>query len=548
MLVSAAAAFVDAPVPMVVVGLRQGLLAEIRLANRAFAGLVQRDRADLIGLPLEQLVHPDDAAVLETPAATLAASTEQRQLRVYRSEWAVTWTVFAVALQPPSDEGGGSGAVIALQDLTLRLQIEEELAHRATHDSLTGLSNRSLLVEHLELALARVGRRPGVVAVLFCDLDGFKGLNDGHGHRVGDEVLQETAGRILSAVRRGDAVVRMGGDEFVIVCEAQGTGEAQVVAERIRSSIARPMRLQDREVEVSASVGIAATADASADPEDLVRRADLAMYAAKGRGRDRVVVFTPELDRQERSGFVVGQLVREALASRSVGLDLLPVVDLRSGQVVGSDAVALLRRHDGDVRLLEHPDAAGQAGLAAALAAELRRQALARLADDRAGESRRWVAVPVARRELVAVRFATAVEEELRLHGLQPRHLMLRVPEQALIAGDGAAAVNLRRLSALGCRVVISEFGAGRSSLVSPQQVPAHVIAIDRAFVRGVGSSVQDEAMVAAVVALAHHLDRTVIAEGVESPAQELRLRQLGCDLAQRNALGARAGLDNEPG
>jgi diguanylate cyclase (GGDEF)-like protein len=533
-------AFLEAPVPLAVVEVRQGALAAVRFANRAFANLVAYSRDDLPGLPLAELFHPDDAALLESPLEVLASRIEQMQVRVVRRGWGTVWAMLLVSIPPGGSAQSGS-AVVALQDVTLWRRIEGELAHRATHDALTGLANRSMLMEQLDHSLARLGRRPGTVAVLFCDLDGFKALNDTFGHRVGDAVLQEVAGRFLDAVRSEDVVVRMGGDEFVVVCESADPGEPASVAERVRRAVEAPVRVNDRAFTISVSIGIAQVSENSGTSEDLVRRADLAMYRAKRCGRNRIEFFAPEMEEQARSRIEMVERVRSALLAGEVAIELQPVIDLGTGAWVGSEALVRIDAGDGP-RLLPAQilATARRGGLIERLDASVRGSALAWLAERGAARSGQpsWVSVNTSVRELRSARFTGAVEAELAEHGLLPEQLLLELSESSIAEIQGSALVTLRRLHAMGCRIAIDDFGSGRSSLTSLRDVVADVVKIDRSFVAGLGRDDHDAAIVGAIVTVAHKLGRTVVAKGIERPEQVHILRELGCDLGQGFLVG----------
>ena len=542
MLASAAQAFADAPVPMAVVAVRDGALAEVQLVNRALVDLLNATPQDVVGLPVADLVHPEDAILFSAHIGDLINPMEQLQVRVVRNGWGVVWTALSVAPQGmQGDHDEPELAVIALHDVTLWRRVEEELAHRATHDSLTGLANRSLLLDQLDRSLAKLSRRQGNVAVLFCDLDGFKHLNDTFGHRVGDAVLQEAAGRILNAVRREDLVVRMGGDEFVIVCESTDSSEAGRVAERVRDSLEHPLRVHDRDFTIGLSIGVAQVADNAANPEDLLRRADLAMYRAKQRGRNRVEFFAPELEEQARARAEVVEEVRRALGADDLVIELQPIIELASGSWVGSEALARIKRTGTSTLLPEQflADSA-RAGLLERLDARVREKALTwlagKIAHGSAGPG--WVSVNVSVRELTSIRFAGVVEEQLAAVGLRPQQLVIELSESAMVEAVGPTLVTLRRLRAMGCMVAIDDFGSGYSSLMSLRDLPADLVKIDRSFIAGLGSNEHDATIVSAMISIGHRLGRRMVAEGVENPMQSELLQQMGCDYGQGYLFG----------
>jgi diguanylate cyclase (GGDEF)-like protein/PAS domain S-box-containing protein len=538
--VEGAAAFLEAPVPMAVAAVHGGVLGEVLVANRALCALFGIGEAGLVGRQVRDLVHPEDAEVLTGPLTDLVSGS--RQLRIVRANWGSVWTTAALSLLPAGGDGLDGSAVIALQDVTMWREMEAELAHRASHDALTGLANRSLLMDHLDRVMARLARRSGTVAVLFCDLDGFKALNDTFGHRVGDTALQEVAHRILGAVRREDVVVRMGGDEFVIVCEALDSSEASHVADRVREALDAPVRVGGRDFTVSVSIGVAQVTESSGNPEDLVRRADLAMYRAKKLGRNRVEFFAPEMEDAARTRVEIVERVRAGLNQGHVGVDVQPVISFRTGAWIGSEALGRIRPPDERVLLPpQFLDAAANAGLLTKFDAQVRELALGWLAAMGAsgGNQPHWVSVNVSVRDLMTVRFAATVEERLRAHGLVPSQLNFELGESEMIDAAGAALATLRRLRTLGCHVTMDDFGSGYSSLTSLRDLPVDFVKIDRSFVAGLGHDSDDEAIVAAIIAVGHQLDRLVIAEGVETPIQSEVLKAMGCDLGQGHLFGA---------
>lgn len=540
MLPSASNAFSDAPVPIAVVSLSHGLLTEVLLVNGAMSDLLNMAAEEITGLQLADLVHPDDRRLLELPAASMGDPAQPVTARMVRNGWGVVWTSLSVSVQADGDRVPTT-AVVALQDVTAWRRIEEELAHRATHDALTGLANRSLLLDQLGRAMARLGRRRGVVGVLFCDLDGFKSLNDTFGHRIGDAVLQEAAARILRAVRREDLVVRMGGDEFVIVCEPGETAELARVAERVRVALDSPLRVQQRDFALTVSIGVAHVDERAISPEDLMRRADLAMYRAKQAGRNRVVFFAQEMEDDARDQVEIVEQVRFALARDEVAIDVQPVVSLLGGTWVGSEAMARIERPGrGWLRPEELLPVGAKSGLLEHLDSRVRQQALAWLSRRQATGSATpdWVAVNATVRELSSIGFAASVEQEMAACGLRPEQLLIEVSEAAMVAATGPAQVTLHRLRALGCRIAIDDFGSGAASLMSLRDLPADMVKIDRSFVAGLGTDERDDVIVSAMIAVCEQLGREVIAEGVEREEQADLLRSMGCVYGQGSLFG----------
>ena len=520
--------FTDAPIPLAEMTLEGDRLGTIMRANRAWAALLDTDPGALVGKKLEELLHPADAELAAAPIDDLLNPTTPRQARVVRQGWGVVWVAMEIGL---GAEHPGT-AVVALQDVTAWRRAEQELAHRAAHDALTGLANRSTLQDHLDRSLARLARRPGAVAVLFCDLDGFKDLNDTFGHRFGDLVLREVARRITGAVRRSDVVVRTGGDEFVVICDGDDTSEGQQVAERIRAALEEPMHVQGRDTALSVSIGVAQSTRADADADLLVRQADLAMYRAKELGRNRIESFQPELEERARNRVEAAEQVRQAIEEGSIHVLMHPIASLSDGHVVGSEARAMIELPDGGAisprEVLRYAEGRGLLGR---LDSIIREAALDWLAASGEDYPVQWVAVSVMSRELTWPGFVAGIESSLQGRGVAPQRLVLQVEEEVVLDAAKPTLDTIRRLRELGCRIAIDNVGGGHSSFTSLRDLPVDLVKIDRDFVSRLGGDSGDEAIVAAIIAIGHSLGRAVIADGVDSVEQAEILRHLGCDL-----------------
>jgi diguanylate cyclase (GGDEF)-like protein len=412
----------------------------------------------------------------------------------------------------------------------------EEIAEHATrdalHDSLTGLPNRALMMDRMESALARAAQQSQPLALFYLDLDRFKLINDTLGHSAGDRLLCHVATRLLLSVRPTDTVARLGGDEFTILCEGIGTeSAARIVADRIAQAIAEPLLLEDVEISVTASVGIALSSGVDTDPEQVLRDGDTAMYAAKN--RDGGFVFFNERYRvRDRERLRTESDLRHALERGEIFLDYQPVFTVSTGSVAGVEALARWRH---PTRGVLGPDAfipfAEEAGLISSLGDWILREACRTAEAWRRSAPALELFVNLSPLQLERPGFGGEVTAALELTGLPASALCLELTESALL--EERASGSLAELVERGIRLAIDDFGTGYSSLVHLRELPVHSLKIDRSFVRGVETGGSDVAIVGAVVALAQALGLTVVAEGVETAVQLERLRGLGCDLAQ---------------
>jgi diguanylate cyclase (GGDEF)-like protein/PAS domain S-box-containing protein len=419
-----------------------------------------------------------------------------------------------------------------------RAAAEDRLEYQAFHDPLTGLPNRTLLLDRLGQALLRLARSPGEVAVLFLDVDRFKVINDSLGHDAGDELLVEIAGRIERSLQAADTVARFGGDEFVVVCERlRGESDARAVAERLARTLAEPVTLSHGgAVVTTTSIGIALARGPHDRPEALLRDADTAMYRAKERGRARTEVFDPTLRSHVVVRLETERALRHALERNELRLLYQPAVRLSDGELVGAEA--LLRwRHPARGLLGPHEfiDVAEETGLIVEMGDWVIEQACAELARERVvrPDGPVVLSVNLSGRQLARPELVEGIHRHLDVAGIPPSLLCLEVTESVLLDDVEASVAALHALKDVGVRLAVDDFGTGYSSLGYLKQFPFDQLKIDRAFVAGLGSSDADDAIVLAAVQMAHALGMEVVAEGVETEQQRDRARDLGCDLAQ---------------
>ncbi|HYU60707.1 MAG TPA: EAL domain-containing protein [Solirubrobacterales bacterium] len=406
--------------------------------------------------------------------------------------------------------------------------------HQALHDPLTGLPNRALLLDRLRQALARATRSGANAAVLFCDLDTFKTVNDSLGHAAGDELLVGVARRLIAWVRPGDTAARFGGDEFVVLLEGIGDEDIEAAAQRILDAFNEPFAVGDREVSVTASIGIAM---GSSESDELLRNADLALYRAKSKGKGHYELFAPEMhvavvERLELEGDL-----RRGLEREEFYLDYQPIFKLRTGEIAGIEALARWRHPErGLLPPAEFIPVAEDSRLILPLGRWVLRDACLRAAAWR----RRFLEHPALAMSVnlssEQVREAELVEEvegALAESQLDPHSLILELTETAFMEDVEEIAARLRELKVLGVQLAVDDFGTGYASLQHLRRFPIDVLKIAKSFVDELGGTSDDSALARAIIDLGGSFQLRVVAEGIEHPAQLDRLMELGCDLGQ---------------
>lgn len=514
--------------------------------NEALCQLLGYGHDELVGRTLADLTHPSH---LHTDATHLARLLDG-QADTYRAEKVYltrdgreVWAQLSVALA--RDEQGEPQYLIAMiEDISAQHEATTALDHRASHDQLTGLPNRTLLLERTDAALARQRQSRGHVALLFCDLDEFKLINDSRGHAAGDAVLVETAHRLLECIRGSDTAARLGGDEFVVLCEGlSGRPEAEVVAQRLIDALTEPMARAGG-ITMTVSIGVA-FAEPGMTGAELLRNADAAMYLAKSGGRDRYALFTPALVEQATERLDLEHQLREAMRTEALFLHYQPVRRLSDGAVVSYES---LLRWDHPVRGLLGPSAFLPIAEASDLVLELDRYVLPRACAAAVAFAKLpgapTVSVNISARHVGRGRLPALVVRCLTETGLEPSRLVLELTETALLGMTPTAQAELDTLVHLGVRLAIDDFGAGYSSLKHLIDVPATFVKIDRSFVAGMADSHASTAVVSAVVSLCQALGLSVVAEGIEEEPQRGLLGELGCAYGQGYLLGRPGRLD----
>jgi diguanylate cyclase (GGDEF)-like protein/PAS domain S-box-containing protein len=490
----------------------------------------------------ESVIHPDDRASVEHAVVSAVERGEQFRVdyRVLHRDGGIRW-VHEQGRGAPDDAGEVSLLDGAIFDITERKELEDELSHLAFHDALTGLPNRALLAEHLDLALARARRNGTHVAVLFVDLDDFKLINDDFGHAAGDDLLREVADRLGHVVRQTDTVARQGGDEFLVLApdiapagDAHAAADQAVeLAERIRQALASPVRVSDGDVYVSASVGIATFPTDAETGGDLLKRADTAMYRAKDSGRDGHAVAGPPSESASRLRLSQAGRLRRAVEHDEFELHYQPLVRLCDGAMLGVEA--LIRWRDPE-RGLVSPDEF--------IPLAERTGAITRISDwvvtEACRQVRAWSAqgldlyvsvnLPARFWRMTAMR---SVLDTVETFGVAPGRIMLEITEStAMEHADGNAAI-VQALRERGVRVAIDDFGTGHSSLARLHQLSMTILKIDRSFISDLPGDPAAAVLVSGIVGLTRNLGLEPLAEGIETEGQRRFLLEHGCEMGQ---------------
>ncbi len=495
----------------------------------------------------EEIVGKTDFDFFSEQHATAAFEDEQR---IIGTGWPIVGKLRretfddrpdSVVLSTKMPLRNGRGQIIGtfgfFRDMTAQIRAESVLAYQVLHDPVTGLANRAALMDRLSQALAALEREPGRLAVLYVDLDHFKAVNDAFGHEAGDQVLAEVGRRLSQLSRHVDTVARLGGDEFVLLCGAlRDDDDVGLIGDRIVQEIRAPYAEDGRDLSITCSVGIVVTRDPLAEPEQLIRDADEAMYGVKDTGRNHYLVY----DSTQRVPGGTGALRAElsgAIDGKELFLLYQPLFSLEDRSLMGVEALVRWRHPERGIVL---PDDfipfAEQHGLIGRIDSFVLDEACRQLAEWTSRDG--WptaftMAVNVSGAELSDPGFAGHVAEVIRRHGIAPAQLCLEMTETALIGEWGDIQETLSALPKLGVRLALDDFGTGYSSLAHLQRLRVDILKIDRSFVAQIGRSPRDREIVAAVMAMSRSLGTTVIGEGIETSQQLDTLADLDCDQGQ---------------
>lgn len=509
------------------------------MANRKLCEIVGYSQKELVGMSFQEITHPEDLITDKELARRMMArelDEKTREKRYRHKNGYYIWVNLTSSLV--RDENGEPKYYsTVVEDISRRKQIEEELLHLASHDALTHLPNRSLLLDRLSQALAYANRSSGQVAIMLIDLDRFKNINDSLGHDVGDKIIMEVGRRLSSMAQHGDTIARVGGDEFAVVLPDVTREETvAMLAQQTLESLSQPMTIQGHEFYPTGSIGISLYPKDGHDSQALLKNADTAMYRAKDAGRNNFQFYASEMNARALDRLKLESGLRRALERGEFVLHYQPQVDIVTGGIVGVEA--LLRWAPPGQPVVFPVDfipIAEETGLIMPIGEWVLRTACT--------QNKAWqtsgrfpkmkVAVNLSARQFKQQDIVKMVSRVLSQTGCDASSLELEITESVIMEDPEAAAQTLQNLSDMGVHLSIDDFGTGYSSLSYLKRFPINSLKIDRSFVRDITIDADDAAIAKAVIALAHSLKLQVIAEGVETAEQMAFLREQRCDQIQ---------------
>ncbi len=502
------------------------------LLNPAWEQLLGWTREELLAQPIEAYMHPED--VEQTLLLMHPGTREGAQLESFTNRYRHRDGSWRSLLW--SARRDGETWYAAVKDVTDRLWLERQ----ALHDPLTKLPNRLLLMDRACQALTRLHRSDGVVAMLFIDLDKFKAVNDNLGHDAGDALLVGIAERLAELMRDSDTVARLGGDEFVVLAEEiESAEEARALAERVIAALERPFPLANAEVAMLASVGVSVAHSPEANPEEMLREADQAMYRAKSSGGKRLELFDEGLREELSTHIEIGGRLREALPQRELLLAYQPIMPLAGGAAVGCEALVRWRPQGAD--RLSGEDMLPSTFLPPAEESELIVQIGKWVLHTACAQAEAWrragitipISVNISARELIELDLAERVREELAYCRLPGHALCLEVSEDSVQRDPERARAALKEVKRLGVSIALDRFGSGKYSLGLPSDLPLDIVKLDRGLIESFDRDKERRAMFAATIALAREAGLTAVAVGIETNRQLALARELHCVVGQ---------------
>ncbi|MFC3907778.1 EAL domain-containing protein [Legionella dresdenensis] len=505
--------------------------------NRAFERITGYSEKQVLGKDMA-FIQGENESDANRHRITLAIREQREEIvemQSFRRNGERFWCEMSVA--PVSDSFGNvRHYVCIMNDVTQRHEMEEQLVRQATHDSLTELPNRVLLMDRVDQAILLARKKGSMLAFLFLDLDRFKMTNDTLGHSVGDKLLRAVSNRLLIATSDFDTVTRLGGDEFVILLQdITSERQAQTIAEEILRLIERPIQIDQHSLKITGSIGISYYPKDGMDYESLMKNADLSMYHAKDSGRNNFKVFDQEMNKRIINRMQLDNALRDALRKNEFYLVYQPLIDMKQNRITGFEA--LLRWHShvlGPVSPVDFIGIAEENGLIVEIGEWVLHEACAQI--------KRWheqgypdltMAVNISGRQFRQGKLADQVADTLKQNNLSAKYLELELTESMLVEGVQHALDTMYQLKDMGLKLVIDDFGTGYSSLSYLKQFPVDKLKIDRSFVTELINDANEAAIAKAIINLGHSLNLEVLAEGVETEVQRDFMLNHNCDFAQ---------------
>ena len=507
----------------------------VRYVSPSVQPILGFEPAELIGGKVFDMMHHDElqkAHVMFSDLLATSGKVIKTELRVLNAHGGARH--FDAVLNNLLDHASVKGIVFNGRDITERKVLEQELEHQAFHDPLTGLANRALFRDRVEHALARSERDASKVSVLFFDLDDFKTINDSLGHATGDDVLTQVAARLRACLRPEDTAARLGGDEFAVLLEQAGRAGAIHVAQRFLEAVSVPFSAQQREIVVRASVGIVVAAAGEWTAEELLRNADVAMYAAKGHGKARYEVYEPDMWTAAVERVELESELRRAIENEELFLHYQPIVALDDGRLIGVEALVRWQHpRRGVISPASFVPLAEETGLIGPIGRIVLSEACRQGREWASTHSPIRVNVNISAKQLQRPDLVDEVAGVLTLTGLDPELLVLEITESTVMRDADESLLRLDQLRKLGISLAIDDFGTGYSSLSYLKRFPIDVLKIDKSFVEGLTGGAEESALIKAIVQIGRTLRLRTVAEGIESADQLAELRRIGCDAGQ---------------
>ncbi len=514
-----------------------GVIFEVNEAANELFGF---DSGELIGMSVHQLVPPQFRSRHAEHLRQFIQSEDVQRRMGQRSEvsgYRKNGTYFPMAASITKFPGETGWLLLAtIRDLTDEKQAQEALTWQASHDPLTGLPNRSLILQRLRRALERSLQKQKNIALLFIDLDGFKEVNDGYGHEAGDQLLISLSKRMVQAVRPGDVVGRLAGDEFVVLCERlEETQDVARIAQRLSEETRRVVHFHQAELSVSASIGIAVGHGSTHSAEDLLRHADSAMYAVKQKSRDGWQFFSELVQQEASQRLEIAAGLRQALDGDEFHVVFQPIVGSDSGHILGAELLLRWRSAKGEIPPGLFIPVAESSNIIIHIGRWVFEQACQteRRLHELFGDQSPYISVNLSTRQMMDEQLVEHFQDILASTGADPRNLVLEITETSLMVDIGSARVILEQLVNMGMRLAVDDFGTGYSSLAQLLHIKAHTLKIDRAFIDQLDENQENQAVVAAISRMGRALKMRLVAEGVETGAQRNMVRAFGIHYIQ---------------